>query len=140
MAHTKQAPQRGVQKTLSTECETETVTSSAAPPRAHPESDDYVIYLINMTNLVITRGCYNFNPKGKNAWFVLPTTPNNCLSDCDTCQKNQQWTPILNVSCKFPINLTIATNPDDKGSYHYATFPLTPDCGYAGGGICITPS
>jgi hypothetical protein len=117
-----------------------TVGHEVPTPRStHPATDDYLILLINCSNLVITRGCYDFNPNGPNNWFVLPTTSRNCPSgNCDTCAENEQWTPILNVNCNESINLTIATNPDNSGKVYGATFAITPNCSYSGGAICIT--
>jgi hypothetical protein len=115
-----------------------TIVAPTTPKKAYPEDDDYVIFLVNTSNLTITRGCYNFNPNGNNNWFVLPTTGHNCNSDCDTCGQNQEWTPILNVNCAENIDLTIATNPDASGEVYGATFNVTPSCQYSGGFICIT--
>lgn len=114
-------------------------TSPTPPAKVHTESDDYVVYLVNMGNNVITRGCYNWTKPGPNNWFTLPTTPRNCTSgDCSECVENQNWTPILNLSCREVINLTVATDVDAQGRYSKATFDnLTFDCQYSGGGICV---
>jgi hypothetical protein len=98
--------------------------------------DDYVIYLINMSDRTFVMGCYNFNPNGNNNWFPIPHTGRTCSSDCGSCHDNQQWQAIMNVNCRESFDLTLATAPDQNGKVWGARWQVTPDCQYSGGSLC----
>ena len=111
----------------------QSVQVSNAPAATHMAADDYLIVLINMTNDTSVMARY-----GTGNWFVIPTTPHNCGTDCDSCFDNRQWQEIVNVSCnEGSFQLTVATQPDNNGNARGAIFDITPNCSVSGGAICV---
>ncbi|TBZ07773.1 hypothetical protein [Rhizobium leguminosarum] len=106
-----------------------------------PATDDYIVNLINMTNLVFLQGSTNFDPQtGQGDWFTIPRTPQNCRSNCDDCHDNGSFQPIFSVNCNSSsFTIWISTLPEANGSRKGAGFPVSPHCDVNGGTICIIP-
>lgn len=98
---------------------------------------NYTVMLINMTDLQIALGCYNFKPGGNNEWFpITPPVGRTCSSDYATCHTQQKFAPVWNCNCSdAAFELTLITQPDGNGSARGATWRIDPDCKFAGGSI-----
>ncbi len=98
-------------------------------------SGNYAIMLINMTDILIDRGCYNYRPGQNNTFFqISPPVGRTCSADYETCHSQQRWLPVWNCQCgDAPFNLTLVS-AEGRG----ATWNITPNCDAAGGSIGLS--
>jgi len=96
--------------------------------------DHYIVLLINMTDLVIQLGCWNYNPNGHNNWFAFNAIGRTCSQDYDTCFAQQKWQPVVSINCHdATADLSLVTK-EGRG----ATWRVSPNCSFAGGVIGLT--
>jgi hypothetical protein len=107
------------------------VTESEVKPRVEAAGSNYLVALINSTDICIIMGRVN-----QGHWFPTPKVCRTCSSDYDTCFNQQAWAPVLNCQCnEAPFELTLVEQPDANGNAKGGTWTITPDCGHAGGVI-----
>ncbi len=101
--------------------------------------DNYLILVSNLSDVVLKYGAINFDQNaGSGQFFPIPATGKNCWSTCEDCFNNQQYEPVLNVSCKDnAFKLTLISEPDEDGNAVGATWDIAPTCDVAGGVICF---
>jgi hypothetical protein len=117
-----------------------TITEIGSAPAFTTSGNDYVIFLINMSNtcfeMIRTR-----NPGMPwSKWWPMPLTCRTCsLGSYSDCFNAKAWRQILVTNCNSgSFDIQIATKPDANGNAIGATWEgISPNCNYGGGAIAV---
>lgn len=114
------------------------LSSEGIPPPKKTASDtDYIIAVINMTNVVLTKQRMRVGTNAWTSWFNMQPIPRTCNSgDPQKCFDERAWVPVTTIGCGGPsFELELRSNKGEGAVWS----GLYADCQRAGGVVILSP-